>query len=211
MKPIKWHLWKIKDGAKFNLLKLRYIIHTKSWWKNLYDKTFFDGVAYKCKDKWLGRNGDRARCQAIKVLEDNLKGTTVFEFGAGKGYYSNLMRQWGYSVTQTDFAIGKVRFDIASDPLPMKFDNVVGMGVLHHIMNNKRFDRALKNIKAMTNGNIVLGVKLGDKPRGVGIKQRPLSRYITVLGKPTTVEDAGYLTIVVFNNGLKNKNGPVVK
>jgi hypothetical protein len=205
MKPIKWYLWKIKSNTKSRLLNLRYSLNYKKWWKDLYyDPNFLNGkVPY---NKWDNHNNGRNRKKAVSILKSNLTGKTVFEFGAGPGYFTKYMLDWGYSVTPTDFVYGRYHYDITKDPWPMKYDNVVGMGVLHHIVNNKKFNRALINIKAMAKDNIILGIKLDHNPNGLGTKKRPLSSYKEVLGEPTKIQDAGYLTIIIFkNNGDKTQ------
>ena len=134
------------------------------------------------------------------ALRDALTPGSVLEIGAGARYFTKLMREWGYKVTDTDLVVGD-RLDISSERLG-DFDNVVAMGVMHHIIDHDKFLAALGNIKAMAQKRILLAVKL-PSPRDP-IKTRHSFRYsvldyIEVLGNPVTVTGCGYLGMLEWN------------
>jgi hypothetical protein len=134
------------------------------------------------------------------ALRDALAPGSVLEIGAGARYFTKLMREWGYKVTDTDLVVGD-RLDISSERLG-DFDNVVAMGVMHHIIDHDKFLAALGNIKAMAQKRILLAVKLPSLRDP--IKTRHSFRYsvldyIEVLGNPVTVTGCGYLGMLEWN------------
>lgn len=134
------------------------------------------------------------------ALRDALTPGSVLEIGAGARYFTKLMREWGYKVTDTDLVVGD-RLDISSERLG-DFDNVVAMGVMHHIIDHDKFLAALGNIKAMAQKRILLAVKLPSLRDP--IKTRHSFRYsvldyIEVLGNPVTVTGCGYLGMLEWN------------
>jgi hypothetical protein len=134
------------------------------------------------------------------ALRDALAPGSVLEIGAGARYFTKLMREWGYKVTDTDLVNGD-RLDISSERLG-DFDNVVAMGMMHHIIDHDKFLAALGNIKAMAQKRILLAVKLPSLRDP--IKTRHSFRYsvldyIEVLGNPVTVTGCGYLGMLEWN------------
>ena len=92
------------------------------------------------------------------ALKKSLVEGSVFEIGAGAGYFTKLMESWGYAVTATDLVVGDT-LDISRERRG-EHDNVVAIGVLHHILDADDHRAALENIKAMARQRIVVGVKL---------------------------------------------------
>lgn len=165
------------------------------YWKELNNDPTWHGISKIPNDSKILLEKRRI---TIQTLNNTLVKGTVLEIGAGKKYYTDLMQDWGYDVYATDYAWSKNNYDVTTEPLDRCFDNVVAIGVLHHIQYDRKFTRALKNIKAMAKKRIILGVKINAKPIKIA-KQRPMREYNTILGKPTIIQDAQYLTMLVFN------------
>ena len=133
------------------------------------------------------------------ALRHSLVEGTVFEIGAGAGYFSGLMREWGFDVTATDLVVGDT-MDITKERRG-EYDNVVAIGVMHHILDGDDFREALRNIGAMATKRIILGVKLPGarmKPRTRHANRYPLLDYMDVLGSPVTVTACGYLSVLAW-------------
>lgn len=135
------------------------------------------------------------------LVEDALKNAlvpgSVLEIGAGVRYFTKLMREWGYDVTDTDLVVGD-QLDITKERLG-NFDNVVAVGVMHHIVNHDDFLAALTNIKAMAQKRILLAVKLPSlqhKKRTGHSHRYSVLDYVEVLGSPLTVTACGYLSML---------------
>jgi SAM-dependent methyltransferase len=137
-------------------------------------------------------------------IENELKAAltegNVLEIGAGAGHFTKLLKEWGYEVTATDLVVG-TQLDITKERLG-KFDNVIAMGVLHHILDHEKFEAALNNIKAMAQKRIIVGVKLPSQR--LRTKTRHSYRYsvldyIAVFGNPVTVTECGYLSLLEWN------------
>ncbi len=155
----------------------------KKHWTRKYDEGF------------EGHEPDSTLVEA--ALKKSLIEGNVFEIGAGAGYFSKLMREWGYDVTATDLVVGDT-MDITKERRG-EYDNVVAVGVLHHILDLDALQAGLENIKAMAQKRVVLGVKLPSsrlKPRSRHANRYPLTDYMDVLGGPVTVDACGYLSVL---------------
>lgn len=152
----------------------------------------------KYDEGFAGHEPDSTLVEA--ALEKALVSGDVFEIGAGAGHFSNLMRNWGYEVTATDLVVGD-RMDITKERRG-EFDNVVAVGVLHHILDVEDLRAGLANIKAMARKRIILGVKLPSariKTRTRRANRHALLDYTEVLGSPVTVHFCGYLSLLIWN------------
>jgi hypothetical protein len=165
------------------------------YWRELHSYgDLWDGVMTPSPAAVVVQNGRRI---SLDILKKSLTGKTVLEIGAGKNYYTKRMQK------ATDIAYDDDnRYDVTKEPLKEKFDCLVAMGVLHHIMEDEKFNQALKNIKIMTKKIIILGVKI-DSPDIKVAKQRPLKAYTAILGEPILNKDAKYLNVVVFDVSKK--------
>jgi cyclopropane fatty-acyl-phospholipid synthase-like methyltransferase len=151
--------------------------------------------ARKYSDGFLGHEPDSTMVEA--ALKEALVPGSVLEIGAGAGHFSELMRDWGYEVTATDLVVGNT-LDIAKERLG-DFDNVVAMGVIHHILDHDKFLAAIANIKAMAQKRVILAVKLPSvhlKKRTRHANRYSVLDYIDVLGNPVTVTACGYLSLL---------------
>jgi hypothetical protein len=158
----------------------------KKHWTRKYAKGF------------LGHEPDTTLVEA--ALEKALVPGSVLEIGAGVRYFSNLMRGWGYAVTDTDLVVDD-RLDITKERRG-DFDNVVAIGVMHHIIDHDKFLAGLANIKAMAQKRIVLAVKLPslrDAKRTRHSHRYSVLDYIEVLGNPVTVTGCGYLSLLEWD------------
>jgi len=151
--------------------------------------------ARKYSDGFLGHEPDSTMVEA--ALKQALVPGSVLEIGAGAGHFSELMRDWGYEVTATDLVVGNT-LDITKERLG-DFDNVVAMGVIHHILDHDKFLAAIANIKAMAQKRVILAVKLPSvhlKKRTRHANRYSVLDYIDVLGNPVTVTACGYLSLL---------------
>ncbi len=158
----------------------------KKHWARKYDQGF------------LGHDRDTTSVEA--ALKNALVPGSVLEIGAGVGYFSKLMREWGYDVTETDLVVGNT-LDITKERLG-NFDNVVAMGAIHHILDHKKFLAGLQNIKAMAQKRMLLAVKLPSvhhKKRTRHANRYSVLDYIEVLGNPVTVTECGYLSLLEWD------------
>jgi cyclopropane fatty-acyl-phospholipid synthase-like methyltransferase len=155
----------------------------KKHWTHKYDEGF------------SGHEPDSNQIEA--ALKDALGPGSVLELGAGAGHFTALVREWGYDITATDLVVGQ-QLDITKEKLG-EFDNVIAMGMLHHILDHDKFVAALENIKAMAQKRIIIGVKLPSER--LRTKTRHSYRYsvldyIEVFGNPVTVTACGYLSLL---------------
>jgi len=158
----------------------------KKHWTRKYDKGF------------EGHEPDSTLAEA--ALKAALVEGTVLEIGAGARHFSKLMREWGYDVTDTDLVVGD-RLDVTRERLG-DFDNVVAMGVIHHILDHDKFLAALENIEAMAQKRVLLAVKLPSvhlKKRTRHANRYSVLDYIEVLGDPVTVTACGYLSMLEWD------------
>ena len=154
--------------------------------------------AQKYSEGFLGHDADTTMVEA--ALKKALVPGSVLEIGAGVGYFSTLMREWGYDVTESDLVIGN-RLDITTERWD-DFDNVVAMGVMHHILDHDKFLAALENIKATALKRVVLAVKLHSaqqKKRTSHANRHAVLDYTEVLGSPVTVTACGYLNLLEWD------------
>ncbi len=85
-----------------------------------------------------------------------------------------------------------------------EYDNVVAIGVLHHILEIDDLRSALENIKAMATKKISLAVKLPSediRKRSRHANRYGVLDYIGVLGSPVTVTECGYLSMLEWEVG----------
>lgn len=154
----------------------------------------------KYDDGFEGHEPDSSEVEA--ALRESLTEGTIFEIGAGAGYFSKLMREWGYDVTATDLVVGDT-MDISKERRG-EYDNIVAIGVMHHVVDIDDFRAALGNIKAMARKRIVLGVKLPSarlKKRTRHAHRYSVLDYAEVLGRHVTVTACGYLAVLKWEVG----------
>ena len=154
----------------------------------------------KYAEGFSGHDPDSTEVEA--ALKAALRPGTVLEIGAGAGHFTRLVEEWGYDITATDLVMGTT-LDITEERLG-EFDNVIAMGVLHHILEYEKFHAALQNIRAMAQKRIIVGVKLPSEQ--LKRKTRHSYRYgvldyIDVFGGPVTVTACGYLSVLEWDVG----------
>lgn len=162
-------------------------------WRNHYTKF----------PEWDGSNlkpdTEERRGRVLEVLRDGLVGKTVFEVGAGRGFYSKQMRKWGYEVTATDFAVGDIYYDMTKQPWDGQFDNVVAIGILHHIMNEKGILNAIRNIKQAALRRIIISVALVEKKPNNHTRTWPPELYYGLGELVREVSHAPNAKVMVFD------------
>lgn len=158
----------------------------KRHWKRKYAQGF------------QGHEPDSSLVEA--ALKAALVPGSVVEIGAGAGHFTRLMEEWGYAVKATDLVVGD-QLDITRERLG-DFDNVVAMGVMHHILDHDKHQAALRNIKAMAQKKILLAVKLpAERIRKKSSRAYRYSvlDYTDILGSPVIVSDCGYLAFLEWH------------
>ena len=196
-------LYKYKNWLKRFLDCFMFKFNNESYWKELNSNPNWHGISTTPNDHELIKD---KRMKTLKALQEGLCPGSVLEIGAGKKYYTKHMEAWGYETHPTDFAWDVNNYDVTKGPLKEKFDNVVAIGVLHHIMDDVGFSKALGNIKVMAKKRIILGVKIHAKEIKIA-KQRPKEAYLKIFGKPIITQDAGYLTVMVFKTEVDRWTG----
>ena len=134
-------LWNRFYSFAYNFL---FKFNRDMYWRELHSYgDLWDGVLTPTPTSLIVQEGRKI---SLEVLEKSLTGNTVLEIGAGKKFYTKYMEEWGYNVIATDIAYDdENRYDITGKPLNKKFDCSVAMGVLHHIIEDVKFNNALKN------------------------------------------------------------------
>jgi len=145
---------------------------------------------------------DRLR-ETLDGVRVSLDGARVLDVGAGLGYFVGQYLEWGAAhVTGIDITEISVRHlrqlfpqlefiqaDIASENLvlPPDYDLVSAISVLFHILDNRKFERALGNICASVRpGGHLLVVDAFWKPLLPTAKHtrlRSLKHYLPTLGR----------------------------
>lgn len=102
----------------------------------------------------------------------------VLEVGCGNGYYPNILNQWGVrdytGVDITDILFGELkgrfpafRFihgDISEKRLTDKYDLIIMMDVIQHIVSKAKLDAAMRNIKnAMKPSGLFIILPVSEK------------------------------------------------
>ena len=152
----------------------------------------------KDAEGFSGHEPDSTEVEA--ALKAALGPGTVLEIGAGAGHFTRLVEEWGYDITATDLVVGNT-LDITQERLG-EFDNVIAMGVLHHILDYDKFHAALRNIKAMAQKRIIVGVKLPSeelKKKTRHSYRYSVLDYIAIFGGPVKVTACGYLSLLEWD------------
>ena len=120
-------------------------------------------------DEGLSENENKRRYEInaallLNILQDkkiNFQDTRVLDIGCGIGYYTNcfhnlgIKNYMGIDVTNIFFAnLSKIFFnykfikkDITKDKITGKYDIIIMINVIEHIVNKSKFLFAIKNIK----------------------------------------------------------------
>jgi SAM-dependent methyltransferase len=111
----------------------------------------------------------RERAKALEILDAiwpkipmDLKHSKILEIGCGNGFYTDYLSRrgannyTGLDITDVLFPGLKQRFpqfvfikkDITAEPVGDRFDLVLMMDVIQHIVNKEKFGTAMQNIRA---------------------------------------------------------------
>jgi SAM-dependent methyltransferase len=154
-------------------------LDTRSYWEErLASETSLKGTGHRAFDMennlWLYRTQRECLDQVLNENNVSIPGRSVLDIGSGTGFFVDyyLERQAGALVgvdltvtsqnyLQEHYPAGKYYVADISDPeLPFagEFDIVSAMGVLYHIVDEDRFQQAIKNICARikTDGYLVI-------------------------------------------------------
>ena len=167
------------------------------WEQRLTDNYDLNGVGFKglrIYNKWLYRIKEQAFFNVI----GNIPVGTVFDVGTGTGFYVDMWKKAGAtSITGSD--ITKVATDNLSKKYPdckfyhcdisspedlprSKYDIISAFDVLYHIVDDPKFEQAIRNIGSLLNdrGYFLLSDNFvhGKEVRGVNQVSRTLE-YVT--------------------------------
>jgi len=128
----------------------------RSHWRELNDRNDLSGVGQSglpaAMNRWLYR---AQRRQVARLLDElDIRPATVYDVGAGTGYWSAFWQTRGATVRGCDFAPEAVARlgeafelrDIAVEPPTGTYELVWVANVLLHILDEDRFSSALANI-----------------------------------------------------------------
>jgi len=160
----------IEDGIKV-VSEKDYL--PEEYWRNRFEEEFsLRTVGNLSLGFWYNRWLYKARIRALKNLlkEEKLdvKGKSVLEIGVGSGYYIDFWKSEGISslagldITEKSVSTLKTKYpeyhfqqtDIAGNiDLDRKMDLITCMDVLYHLVDDNAFDRAISNIKDLSDKN----------------------------------------------------------
>src|SRR3989338_5651039 len=180
----------------------------KTYWENRLSGEFsIVGIGYNTLgmafNKWLVR---ACEDNFIKIKEDfnlDLSNNSILDIGCGTGVYINLYLKNGASdvtgldITKVSIENLKLKYpiakfynvDISDKNLKIKknFDIISAFAVLYHIVDEKKFDQAIKNIRKLS--KVGSKIIISDNFLKVNLdgtdhqKSRTLNRYRGILEK----------------------------
>jgi len=178
----------------------------EDYWQERIKKNFsLAGIGYLGLgleyNKWAYKARVRALSRLLKKYQINPYKKRILDIGVGTGFYINYWNKLG-----ADFIVGLditeksistlekkfpqykfVKADISSDELNLerKFDIITAFDVLFHIVEEEKFEQALRNIREMSHKNTQILISDGflkeyRSPR-FHENYRTIDRYKTVL------------------------------
>jgi 2-polyprenyl-3-methyl-5-hydroxy-6-metoxy-1,4-benzoquinol methylase len=174
----------------------------EKYWEELLSKDFsLSGVGYqglgKNYNKWLYRARKRIMGWFLRKYPLNIKDINILDIGCGTGFYVEFWEKKGAiqltgmdltrkSVTELSKKYDLYKFfrgNIGDNELKLneKFDLITAFDVLFHIVDEERFDNAIRNIGNMARPEaiILISDNFLRKPRPSGFNQahRTLEQY----------------------------------
>lgn len=148
----------------------------------------------------------------------------ILDVGCGTGHFAGLLRQHsvreylGIDIVDTLFEGLRTRMpgfrfqrlDVGTEPLGERFDLILAMDVLQHIVNNRKFSFALENIRSHLNvgGTVVISTVLGPLHReAFYVVRRPLKMFEDAFPGFTLSKPIPYADSLVFS--LRQPNNHV--
>lgn len=194
----------------------------ESYWQKRLSKDFsLGGVGFlglgAQYNKWLYKAKIRALSKLLEKRQVNPSGKRILDIGVGTGFYIEYWKQRGANfivgldITKKSVSALKIRYpnykfikaDISSKELPIegRFDIITAFDVLFHIVEEDKFEQAIKNIKGLSHKQtqILVSDSFSKKPWPLGFHEnhRTMARYKEVLAnsglKPMAVVPIFYL------------------
>lgn len=194
------------------------------WERRLTDTYAIDGVGFSglgtAFNRWMYRVRRHVFLRALRPGLERPRDLRVLDIGSGTGFYVDRWHELGVrSVTGADLtetAVEQlrrrhpsdafVRFDVGGDETPLEpasFDAISAMDVLFHIVDDERFERALRTIFSLLapRGLFVFSDNFvhGEAIRGEHQASRPLGEIESLL-RATGFEVVGRRPMFVLLN-----------
>jgi SAM-dependent methyltransferase len=146
----------------------------EKYWENRLNKDFSLGGVGSCGlgkeyNKWLYKARIRTLSELLKKYQINPYKKRILDIGAGTGFYINHWKKLGadfvvgLDITEKSVSTLEKKFpqykflkaDVSSDELNIegKFDIITAFDVLFHIVEEKKFEQTIRNIKKMAHEN----------------------------------------------------------
>ena len=173
----------------------------KYWEKRLSEDFSLGGVGFLGQgieyNKWLYRARLRALTKLLKKHHIDPCGKRILDIGVGTGFYIDFWKKLGVTcitgldITQKSISELAVKYpehnfikeDISGKVVYLreKFDIITAFDVLFHIVDEDRFEQAIRNIKSLSHSDswfLISDNFLGEhKPPAFHENDRTLSRY----------------------------------
>ena len=156
--------------------------------------------------------------RALREAGFDPRGRGVLDVGSGRGFFTAYYLQRGARVTGIDITSASVtdlsarfpdaRFilgDVSEVALDQRWDLVNAFDVLYHIVDEARFDAALRHLAdAVAPGGLLLVTDTFSALPGLAAhnRMRPLERYRAILEPAGLTLGARYPTHVLLNSDL---------
>ena len=200
------------------------------WEKRLSENFSFVGIGYACLgeeyNKWLYKARIRVLNEMIRKNNISCKGKKVLELGVGNGFYVDYWKGLGISdlvgIDITSKSVDELtkrypeysfkKDDISSPDLISddKFDIITVFDVLYHVLDEKKFDQIIENIKKVSHKESVVlimddFIKKSSK-NSFHVKIRTLDRYVKEFEKNGMVKKEVKPLFYFMSKPTDNKN-----
>ena len=203
--PIRARVWRVLRAATSISARRKSADYDarEYWERRLAERFNVRGVGHidfsEAYNEWLYRR--KADCLERALTGTDLRNKTVLDVGCGTGFFVRWYGERGakvHGIDITDVSVSRLRedfpqhrFDVADIgsadyPLREQFDIVNIWDVLYHVVEDRRFYAALRNLAASVGagGCLLVTDQLGgpdDIQDAAHVKRRCLARYQSVL------------------------------
>lgn len=208
----------------------------KNYWENRLKRNFgLDGVGClkqgKCYNNWLYKIRENVFIRRVKAVGINFNKVTVLDIGSGTGFYIDRWKDLGVkTIVGADIASAAIKelkqrypdkelyqLDIGDNVeifKERKFNVVSAFDILFHIVDDKHYEKAIRNIYSMLKpgGFFIFSENFlhRETVRETTKVKYQVCRSLSVIKK--ILEDAGFKIIertpmfVLMNHPIDSKN-----